>query len=579
MMNPVRVSAGWLSGRLFLFLLILAALVAWDAYREESLLLAALIKGSVPDKELVSRLQTARTEVARFARSATEKVNRRLHEMQVAGPVVIDKRITALQAEIKNRELLRLSTMRKAVALMTGEGLEEDLKNEVNIQLLTAERDALRRIKGEIEARRALLRNAEDDFEFKRVRTLKTWADYLAKRAELLRYIADHRFWVRVPGSGEWVRAGELRVQLKRDRQVYDAAGKDFYAARDRLAKAKALRPADVEQVRLASAEILEPLDGLIAKKRTAVIAAEKQAEKILQSIRNVFLKAFGILIAVTLVPIGIKAIWYWFVAPSVERRPPIRLRPQVVGATDAESSGVVDSPRWEKISAVSQEISIGHGEELLVHPDFLQSSANRGRKNTKLLLDWRFPLTSIAAGMTVLTRIRAATPESFVVSSKNDPFAEVGVVPLAEGTALVLQPRNLVGLVQLIGRPIRIRRRWVFSLSALITFQFRYLIFEGPGKLLVQGCRGVRLERAGSGRSIDQGSTMGFSANLDYSPKRSETFSAYMLGVNGLFNDSFAGGPGFCVYEEMPYAGKRSGITGRGLEGLTDGLMKVVGI
>ena len=32
-------------------------------------------------------------------------------------------------------------------------------------------------------------------------------------------------------------------------------------------------------------------------------------------------------------------------------------------------------------------------------------------------------------------------------------------------------------------------------------------------------------------------------------------------------------------VYEEMPYFGKRSGITWRGLEGLADGLMKVVGI
>lgn len=27
------------------------------------------------------------------------------------------------------------------------------------------------------------------------------------------------------------------------------------------------------------------------------------------------------------------------------------------------------------------------------------------------------------------------------------------------------------------------------------------------------------------------------------------------LVGVDGLFNDSFAGGPGFCVYEEMPYS------------------------
>jgi hypothetical protein len=50
-------------------------------------------------------------------------------------------------------------------------------------------------------------------------------------------------------------------------------------------------------------------------------------------------------------------------------------------------------------------------------------------------------------------------------------------------------------------------------------------------------------------------------------------------MGTRGLFNDSFSGGPGFYVYEEMPYFGKKAGITGRGLEGLTDGVLKVFGI
>ena len=56
MMNPVRVATGWLAGRLLVFLTILAALVALDAYREESTLLGLMLKGLVPDKELVQRL-------------------------------------------------------------------------------------------------------------------------------------------------------------------------------------------------------------------------------------------------------------------------------------------------------------------------------------------------------------------------------------------------------------------------------------------------------------------------------------------------------------------------------------------
>jgi hypothetical protein len=88
-----------------------------------------------------------------------------------------------------------------------------------------------------------------------------------------------------------------------------------------------------------------------------------------------------------------------------------------------------------------------------------------------------------------------------------------------------------------------------------------------------------VRQENAGPGRSIDQNQTIGFSAHLAYAPRRSETFGAYLLGVNGLFNDSFAGGDGILVYEEMPYSGRRGGLTGRGLQGVTDVLLKFFGI
>jgi uncharacterized protein (AIM24 family) len=271
---------------------------------------------------------------------------------------------------------------------------------------------------------------------------------------------------------------------------------------------------------------------------------------------------------------VGIKAIWYWLLAPIVEKQPPIRIR--MGGAAGPASPG---EPARCKISAVSQDIVLDDGDELLVHPDYLQSSTSHSRKGTKLLLDLRYPFTSIAAGMVMLTRVRSMNREPLVVSSRNDALSEIGVIELRAGDALVLQPRSLVGVVQRADAPIRIRRRWVFSLSAWITLQFRYLVFEGPGKLLVQGCRGVRVEPAGSGRSIDQNATMGFSANLAYRPRRSETFSAYVMGVNGLFNDSFEGGPGYCVYEEMPYARRPSGITGRGLEGLTDGLLKIVGI
>jgi hypothetical protein len=579
MMNPVRVATGWLAGRLLVFLTILAALVAMDAYRDESTLFGLMLKGLVPDKELVQRLEVSRAQVEEFARDAELQVNQRLRDAQSAGPARIDALIETLQADIKVKEGRRHSSMRRAIALMTGAGLEEDLRNEVDIQLSKAELEALIRIKGEIEAFRTEVRDAAAEFEDKRQLTLRTNAAYLSKQDEILRFERNYPIAVRVPGTIAHFRLTELSRQRNQLAREYNTAGAQFYAARDRLEQAKARAHADPEQVRLASTAILGPLDELIATKKAAVETAERQAEKTLQSIQHVFLQAFGILVAVTLVPVGIKAFWYGFIARLAEKRPPVRLRPGAVGMVFAGVSDGTGLVPTRKISAVSQEIVLNAREELLVHPEYLQSSADRGRKQTQWLLSWKFWLTSIAAQMVALDRIRDANGETFVISSKNDAFAEVGVIDLPEGSAFVLQPRNLVGMVQSIDRPIRISRQWNWSLMAFITLQFRYLIFDGPGKLLVQGCRGVRIEQAGSGRSIDQAATFGFSANLDYSPRRSETFGAYLLGTRSLFNDRFSGGPGVYVYEEMPYFGRKSGLTGRGFEGLTDGVLKVFGI
>ena len=103
--------------------------------------------------------------------------------------------------------------------------------------------------------------------------------------------------------------------------------------------------------------------------------------------------------------------------------------------------------------------------------------------------------------------------------------------------------------------------------------------MFHGPVTLIVKGCRGIRVERATAGRSINQAATIGFSANLAYSVQRYETFMPYLFGKQELFNDNFAGGPGFCIYEETPYFGKASGVTGRGLQGILDSVLKVFGI
>ena len=90
-----------------------------------------------------------------------------------------------------------------------------------------------------------------------------------------------------------------------------------------------------------------------------------------------------------------------------------------------------------------------------------------------------------------------------------------------------------------------------------------------------------VRTEQpdSGSPRVINQSATLGFSTPLEYRNTRCETFVPYLRGQEDLFNDVFSGAGGLFVYEELPAARRKAGITGRGLEGLLDVVLRPFGV
>jgi len=217
--------------------------------------------------------------------------------------------------------------------------------------------------------------------------------------------------------------------------------------------------------------------------------------------------------------------------------------------------------------------------QELLIQPEYLQSTSLQARKKTQWLLNARIPFSSLLSGMFMLTRVAAAGSEPVVISATKDPLSEVGMIDLADGAAFVCQPRSLAGVIQDRRNPMRITRHWrLGSLQAWLTLQLRFLVFHGPGRLVMKGCRGIRIESAGTGRLINQAATLGFSANLDYANTRCETFVSYWAGKEDLFNDLFTGASGVYVYEEMPDL-KRTGGIGRHLEGFTDAVLKIFGV
>lgn len=265
-----------------------------------------------------------------------------------------------------------------------------------------------------------------------------------------------------------------------------------------------------------------------------------------------------------------IKVLFYFVLAPLAARRKPIQLEaPMATHGLHATAS------------AVSQDIRLQHGEELLILPEFLQSSSTAAIKDTKLMLDWSCPWTSIISGMVMLTRVRTSSRhDHVVVSSDSDAVSELALVTIPAGAAMVFQPHGMVGVIYPSATPLKITRRWrLFSAHAWLTLQLRYLIFRGPVTLIVKGTRGVRVEPAGQGRIISQFATLGFSSHLHYATVRSETFWPYYQDKTPLLQDKFDGENGYYLYDETPRFGKRGGFFSRGLEGLTDAVLKVFGI
>jgi hypothetical protein len=444
------------------------------------------------------------------------------------------------------------------------------LRLDVDIQLLQQQRAYVQELRWRLQATQSA---EQQRAELERLRQdhARLYAQWQAVQAQRQALLEKHPIKCRLPvASPERKACEDLRQQQAALLAANQRAAADHAAQRTRVAQA-APDPAPLGAFEPHQAP-LQALAEPLQMRHTALIAeqGEHWVRRLAVPVQQVAPTALLILLGIVLAPLGIKALLYFGLAPLAQRRPPVCLLPQTLGAVE-----LVPGP-----SAVSHEVRVDPAHELLVHPEFLQSTAVQGDKDTCWLFSTQYPFTSLASGMVALTRVRTQETARYVVSATHDPHSEIGMLQLPAGAALVMQPHNLVGVLQRRDAPVRITSHWrLSSLHAWLTLQLRYLAFHGPAQLIVQGCRGVRVEHAGQGRSIQQAATIGFNANLAYTTRRSDTFGAYLLGKQGLLNDSFDGVEGFYVYEEMPHTLLRGGRVRRGLEGVADSLLKVFGI
>ncbi|QZD91684.1 hypothetical protein K3162_08960 [Qipengyuania xiapuensis] len=363
----------------------------------------------------------------------------------------------------------------------------------------------------------------------------------------------------------------ELKEARSKAKDRYDAAVR----ARDRIKRSiKRLLDtieagqATMDAVMQSGADEFAQLEQQAAEELAAKqerLMSLSEEHPIAQIMRNALL----ILLGIIAMPFIIRTLFYYVFAPMAARRASIRI--EIPGLSAAPDP--VAEP-----SRVSVPVTLDEGEELLIRQDYLQTSAVEGEKATRWLLDYSHPVSSLAAGLGFLTRIRGKGTST--VSAVRDPFAELTEIALPENSACVLHPRALVALVQPTGKTMRITSHWrLFNLNAWLTMQLRFFVFHGPGRLVVKGGRGVRVERAEQGRIFGQDQLVGFSADLAYSVTRTETFAPYLFGREQLFKDKVQDSGGILIIEEAPLAGRQGGEVRRGLEGAFDAGLKAFGL
>jgi hypothetical protein len=243
--------------------------------------------------------------------------------------------------------------------------------------------------------------------------------------------------------------------------------------------------------------------------------------------------------------PLLIKFSLFYLIAPRVSRGRPIRLAREISAMPRVgESRDALAASLWP-------------GEILRVKERFLQTYDPALERKKRSFLDWKLPIMSVACGLTDLVElrnIRAGADGRVVLSALDEPAGELALVHVPDGSSLILRPSYLVGVIQPDASPLKIRGRWTFfRWQSWVSFQFRFLEFAGPCRLVVAGRPRMRVENVASLennlsaiRRAPQHAIIGFTPNLDYKPLRTERFRNYVRGAVRLFDDGFTGGTGF---------------------------------
>ena len=308
------------------------------------------------------------------------------------------------------------------------------------------------------------------------------------------------------------------------------------------VVKERVCRAKNVAVLSLAAA--VESADSEFRNFKDHILDLQNAKNEFIAKAKLLLPTAFATLLGIIFIPIVAKLAAYYLVGPWASRRDGSNLFPDSAGSLSIGES------------KVGHVIHLDADHELMIGHALVKGASASAVSDTKPVLDWTMPFSSMAAGLYWLQRIRTKSTATVNIAAPDGAVGRsaLAVLSLPQGTALVLHPSCLVGVVQRIDRPLQISRHWQLGyLSSWFSMRLRHIVFHAPAELILHGNMGVKIDEVQGASTHKRTFTLGYSANLSYCVDRSKPLYPYMNGVNELFDDKFVGNSGYCVVEATP--------------------------
>ncbi|MCE3285552.1 MAG: hypothetical protein K0R70_1808 [Steroidobacteraceae bacterium] len=325
MIEAGRTAATWMTGRVLLFVLALALLVGVDIAQDDRSFIHSRVDSLIPDAAQADALEAKRKQALQHVNGFREALNARLSTAHDLPRNELARWLMQLDAEIKTRETQRLDPFRLMLSAANTDVVVAQARNEAELQVLRWTRQELLLVMQGVASRTltpeqaaTALRNATAEH---RIRSRAFWkarrdADAFAGAhpfAAIFPYEqfnipdADRQRYLKLQSTRR--RAGEAVIQAN-----------DARKAAERTYKAVTAAKTTARRLETVDSEAFRALDAVIAAKRESADAVKESLHEVRRRIGALAWTALWVVVLLTLMPLVLKAFWYFVMA--VESRP-----------------------------------------------------------------------------------------------------------------------------------------------------------------------------------------------------------------------------------------------------------------